>query len=427
MAPSRPWPLLLTLSLCAAPLWSCRPESCLSGAADCKVVPACSRLSFECSAQPLELTVIDTLEPGPRSPDAQGARGDIRLSNGRATAVIAGLGNQNDLDPNGGSLLDLSVPGKHDDGLSDVWQGVGILPGDAVRYTGMKLFDERPDRIAVQLTGTLDGRPGVKVFTLYEMRPCDPGVRVRTELLNASTDTELWAVADGFYWYSQNLPFAPAKGEGFSHPSWNLLTVNDVFAEYPYVVGNSRSAPQASFAELSCDRKMLIGFHSDVVSSLGLPKTVIPPREYQVFERFLAVADADDVAGAGDLALQAREQLWGERSVTLRGHVERPGATAVGSERETSVLISEGKVSDDASARTPWSQVVPDAEGNFSARVPSQRDYVVEVSSFAQRQIEKEVRVAESDLELGTFTLPSLGRVTLQVSEEGSARGPTPG
>ncbi|MFY0578770.1 hypothetical protein ACN28S_34800 [Cystobacter fuscus] len=175
-------------------------------------------------------------ETVPGGLNAIASRGDILLGNDRAVAVIAGIGNAHLLDPNGGSLLDLGVRGANNDGLNQVLSVVGVLPADAAHYTSMRLIDERPRRVAVQLDGTLDGRPEFPIHTLYEMRPCEPGVRVRTEVLNTSVDPQLWALADGFYWSGREaLPFTSAPGTGYSHPSFSLLTIGDVYSRVPYL------------------------------------------------------------------------------------------------------------------------------------------------------------------------------------------------
>ncbi len=252
--------LALCLALAGLTLAGCKKESCLGNEDGCRVVSPCEKLSYSCEAASGSKLELRTLTPedrraGSHAPgtgvdtvpgglNALGARGDILLGNERAVAVIAGIGNNNLLDPNGGSLLDLSARGKDNDGLNQVLQVVGILPGDAVRYTSAELIDERPTRVAVQLRGTLDGKPEFPVHTVYEMRPCEPGIRVRTEILNTSVDPQLWALSDGFYWSGREaLPFTPSAGTGYQHPSFNLLTIGDAFGQFPYLTAAMASRP----------------------------------------------------------------------------------------------------------------------------------------------------------------------------------------
>ena len=47
----------------------------------------------------------------------------------------------------------------------------------------------------------------MRVSTRYEVRPCEPGIRVRTELYNGGREYQSWVLADGFYWGGRrNLP-----------------------------------------------------------------------------------------------------------------------------------------------------------------------------------------------------------------------------
>ena len=434
--------LALCLALAGLTLAGCKKESCLGNDEGCRVVSPCDKLSYSCEAASGSKLELRTLTPDDRRAgsdgtstgaetvpgglNALGARGDILLGNDRAVAVIAGIGNTNLLDPNGGSLLDLSARGKNNDGLNQIQHVVGILPADAVRYTSAQLIDERPNRVAVQLRGTLDGKPEFPVHTVYEMRPCEPGIRVRTEILNTSVDPQLWALADGFYWSGREaLPFTPSEGAGYQHPSFGLTNIGDAFREFPYLAAALASDPGVSYAAVACGQtKMLQGFQSDQISSGGLPRTVVGPRDYLVFERFLAVSERGDVAAAADLALEARQQLHGERYVTLRGTVNRR-ATPLGAGREVSVLISQGTLTAEARTRTPWSQVTPDQEGRFQARVPAGHDYVVELHAFGRKVADRQLDKVNADADVGTLAVPSNSRLTVNVVDADSGQNLT--
>ena len=424
--------LAASLALIGLTLAGCKKESCLGNDEGCRVASPCEKLSYSCEAasgSSLELRVLTPTDrragshaPGtgadtvPGGLNALGARGDILLGNDRAVAVIAGIGNTNLLDPNGGSLLDLSARGKNNDGLNQVLQVVGILPGDAAHYTSVELIDERPNRVAVQLRGTLDGKPEFPIHTIYEMRPCEPGIRVRTEVLNTSVDPQLWALSDGFYWSGREaLPFTPSEGSGYQHPSFNLLTIGEAFKKFPYLTAAMASDPASSYAHVACgEANLLEGFQSDQISSSGLARTVVQPRDYLVFERFLAVSERGDVAAAADLALEARQKLHGEKYVTLSGLVTRNGAP-VGSGREVSVIVSEGELTTAAGNRIPWTQVTPDQEGRFQARVPAGRDYVVELHAFGRKVADRQLDSVQADTDVGTLAVSSHTRLTVNV------------
>lgn len=418
------WALLLSLTSLLALTSSCAKEGCLAGDAACAVPSPCKKVQFTCATSALDIRTIASAADRPGGLDALGAAGDVVLTNGTVTAVIAGLGNQNFLDPNGGSILDLSNNGQGNDGLNQVLQVVGILPGDAVRYTELQLIDERPERVAVQVKGTLDGQPDKPIYTLYELRPCDRGLRARTELVNRSNNAHLWALMDGFYWSKREaLPFTPSAGTGFSQPSFNLLTINDAFLRFPYMAASTHVAPHASYAEVSCTDPTIEGFNSDTVSAVGLKRTVVQPREYLVYERFLAVTPDDDVAGAASVALEVQRQVLGQKVVKVVGKVERPGATTLGSEREVSIVISAGTLADDAKKRTPYTQVTPGTTGTFSAELPAGKSYVVEVLSFGQKTVEREFANVSADTDLGSFVLPATALLTFQVTDAATTQG----
>jgi hypothetical protein len=84
------------------------------------------------------------------------------------------------------------------------------------------------------------------------------------------------------------------------------------------------------------------------------------------------------------------------------------------------VLISEGRLADDISLRTPWTQTVVSGTGTFQVRVPSGKNYVVEVHSFGRKQVEKEFTNVTGEVDLGTFTLPSTGVVTVNTVDGNS-------
>jgi len=406
----------------------CAKEGCLGNEKGCKVVPPCQKVTFTCdasAADKLSVLKLESVSQRPGGWDALGTVGDVKLSNAFTDVVIAGIGNQNYLDPNGGGILDLAPAGKADS-VNSIFQVVGVLPADAAHYTELELLDERPARVAVIARGALDGRPAVKVYTRYELTPCDHGVRVRTEIINGGTDNELWSLVDAYYWSGrEDLPFSPGfitkDGQtysGFGYPSFGLLSINDVYRPMPFIAaaGHSNDDQISSIASAMCTTAPMEGFNSDVVSAAGMVRKIVPPRGYETFERFIAVGDSKGVSGAVDVALDVRRQVLGEALVTLTGKVERVGT--LGGEREASVLISEGTLTTAEDQRNQWTQAVPAADGTFSAKVPAGKPYVVEVHSFGQKQVEREVPSVSADTDLGTFSLPSSASVHFTVQDD---------
>ena len=397
---------------------SCTKNSCLGGQETCTVAPPCPKVSFTCDAANADALSVITITDGSQRPGgwaAIGAKGDIKLSNAFTEVVLAGIGTQNYLDPNGGSILDLVPAGSKTDAVNNILQVVGILPGDSVHYTSMRIIDERPARVAVQFRGTLDGRPGVQAYTRYELTPCDHGVRVRTEMVNGTLDTELWAMVDGYYWSGREaLPFTPGPGSGFTHASFGLTTINDAFVTFPFLAaaGQSNDDQVSAIATASCTEESLEGFNSDQISAAGMKRKIVPPRGSEVFERFIAVADSQGISGAVDIALEVRKQVLGESYGTLTGKIE--GANRAGGTHAVSVLIGQGASPE---SRTPWSQVVPDATGAFSVKVPEGKAYVVEVHQFGRKQLEVAVPELHGTADTGTLTLPASVTATFTVKD----------
>jgi hypothetical protein len=432
-------PLLLLVAL-AVPLalTGCRKEGCLGGEEGCRVPTPCPEVEFTCAPgedATVELRELPAGELRPGGLNAHGARGDFLLGNSRTVAVVAAIGapgtgaaaqgHQTYLDPNGGALIDLGTRGGNDDSLNQMLTVTGILPGDAVRYTSAELLQAcaggQGACKALQLRGHLEGNPAVKVATRYEVRACEPGVRVRTELVNGSPDPQLYALSDGFYWSGREAyPFTPGEGSGFRHAGFDLLSINGVFRDFPYLTAHGWSQPAASYALTSCTKKSLRGFNSTLISGVGLGQQVVEPRDALVYERFLAVQRGDDVAAAADVALEVRRQLWDEEYVTLSGQVVG-GGRALGTEGVAALLISEGAASTPAERRAPWTHVVPDAEGRWSARVPKGRDWFVELRSFGRTVAEASLSDVEADATVAALALPGSARVTLQVRDGGGA------
>ena len=388
------------MALFVAALPSCGRDSCLSGAANCRVATPCAGLSYSCTAPSLELRSLDgTAGERPGGFRALGARGDILLGNDQVVAVISGLENQNYVDPGGGALLDLSNRGQNNDALGELITVVGLLPDDSVHYDKILLLDERPTRVAVQLEGTLFHRPDQTVHTLYEIRPCEPGIRIRTEIWNGSPDSQLWALSDGAYWSGRTiLPFTPGPDSGFAQPSFGILTVDTAFRDAPFLAASTHNDTATSYAITACNTLRLNGFQSQAVSSSGLPKQVVVPRSSLVYERFVAVAARPDVAGAADIAMGVRHQLFGEAYGTLRGRVVGTGALPAtdGKERHAAVQIVERR----GAVRIPWTEVVPGADGTFAAGVPLGADLVAELWVLGKKVAEQSPPTDGSELQL---------------------------
>ena len=423
MSPSgsaaRPLRALLLLGSTTALLPGCAPEGCLSGAEDCVVPSPCETVAFTCDGGSSEVYVLGVGDTLPTENDTLASPGDIVLANEQIVAVIEALDHPHYLGPTGGGLIDLYSRGAANDSLRHVFPTTGVLPGDAANFTSVEVLEDG-DIKAVQLLGTLDGYPDVRVAQRYEIRPCEPGVRIRTEIVNGTPDSLSWFPTDAWYFGDRgNLPFVPGKGMGFTYPPFGLSTLLDGFRDVPFMVSSTHSAAAASYAEVACSEDALSGFHSVQISAIGQSPRVVPPRDYSVFERFIAAVDGRSVSSAADVALELRRQLFGEEFTELSGTVDAPGGT-IGEGLRVSVLVSEGTAATPVDARTPWSHTYPNDDGTWTVRVPADRDYVVTAEAFGRTEAEVEVSVGSAAATAPALTLPAVGEVTIDALVDGA-------
>ncbi len=387
----------------------CGERSCLRGELGCRVVAPCRSLAAACASDAaLAVTTLSGAVPGGGHRDTLGGAGDVLLQNGEIEVVISGLGNQNYVDISGGAILDLRLRGQDNDALNLIAQTTGLLPDDQAQYDTLEILDERPTRVAVQLSGRLFHHPDRRIYTLYELRGCERQVRVRTEAINGSPDAMLWALADAYYWSGRSpVPFTPVKNGGFSHPSFDLLTIDAAYERAPYLAATAAAGPPVSYATVSCSQSELVGFHASQISAAGLDKTVVLPRDYVIFERVITVSGGPGIAPAVDQALAARAQLWGDAAATLSGRVAVTGASSL------QLLVYEDLGGGD---RLPWTELVPGEDGRFSARVPNRDRLRVEIQRFGRAVLDVAVPDGRGDRVLpDVTTLPSTTRVTVRV------------
>ncbi|MFN7145305.1 MAG: CehA/McbA family metallohydrolase, partial [Myxococcota bacterium] len=340
------------------------------------------------------------------------------LANEQVVAVIEALDHPHYIGVTGGGIIDLYSRGKANDSLRHMFQATGVLPGDAMKYTSVELLEEG-DVKAVQFLGTLEGYPDVRVATRYEIRPCEPGVRVRTEMINETPDVLSWFPTDAFYFGDRgNLPFVPGPGMGFTYPPFGLSTLLDGFRDVPFMATNAYSAEAASYAAVACSEESLSGFHSTQISAIGQAPRIVQPRDYTIYERFVGLAEGTSVSGAVDLALELRRQLFGEAYTELSGTVVAPGGD-IGEGVRASVLIAEGTAAMAVEERIPWQHVKPDADGKWTVRVPADRAYVVTAEAFGRAAGEVEVQVGSAPVEAPTLTLDGAGEVTIDATIDG--------
>jgi hypothetical protein len=400
---------------------------CLGGDDGTCVPPSpCVSLSYACDDRALELFVVRGVVDRPPGLDALAARGDIRLGNSRMVAVIDGIGEPHHLAATGGTLIDL-VPrdkqrGTGNDELNQVLQTVGILPDDTVRYTKLELVNESPDLVAVVARGRLYGRNNVHVVTRYEVRPCEPGIRIRTELYHDGRDPQAFYLADAYWWGGREVtPFVPLRGQGFVYPDLDLLELDESIFDVPFMAAQGHAPGAAAYGTTRCDAPSAEAFQSTTVSALGRERTVVMPGDGFAFERFISVAHGPGAGEAIDTCRIARGLLFGEHSVVVSGVVRPPSGEPL-DPRILSVEIYQpapGVDPDSSGGRTPQNQTVPAADGSFSMRVPPGRDYRVRVHMLGRPlPTSMPVKVGARDLQMDDVVVPRIGLVVVDVSDE---------
>ena len=400
----------------------CQKEGCLTGDdPECIVPSPCQALSYACEGGAVSVHILEAGEEVFDAHKSLAAPGDIVLSNDQVQVVIDALDHPHYVAPSGGAIIDMATIGGEDT-LNIILQASGVLPNEAAYYTERKVIEE--DGVAaVQFRGHLDGRPDVPVATRYEIRPCEPGVRVRTELVNLEPDPMSLFLADGYYHGGKGLlPFTPNPGAGFEHPSFGLSTLPDGITSAPYLVAAMQSEPASSYVTVACNAEEITGFHGAAVVAAGLEARVLMPRDYGVYERFIGVADGSAVSGAADLGLELRNQLFDEPWVWLTGTFSVGDAYGgLADTLRASVLISEGTEATAVEERIPWTQAFPDDAGRIAVRVPPDRSYLLEVESYGVVVATEEIEVGSDAVDFGDLEIRGDGTLTLDATVDGIA------
>ncbi|MDQ3367670.1 MAG: CehA/McbA family metallohydrolase [Myxococcota bacterium] len=370
----------ITLVLLVGALASCADHrSCLAG--EC---PApCAQLAFVCEPRDSGPVYLGRAGDAPlpfRLSRGHAADADTLISNGIVTAVISAIESPTDLAPTGGVLIDYGPAGGADD-LTILYQLAGILPDDAFAYRTLET--SREDDVArITVRGTLAGRPEVRVVTHYELRLCDRGLRVRSELFNGSADVQAFMIADASHWGKRRVaPFAPLAGQGYETPELELLELAALWQPVDYSAGATPSRDGPGYGVVACDRAQIAGVNDPEISALGTPMQIVEPGASLVLERLLVTADAG--AGPGraiDAMLAARSVMFGDATTQVSGRVTAGGMPFGGDVRRASVVVR-------VSGR-PVTAVVPDATGAFTVTVPAGGPIVAEVWSFGRKLAE---------------------------------------
>lgn len=406
------------------------PNGCLADPSpSCRPPTACGGLVFQCNARTARAFRITSLTQRLGGLDAVGTVGDYVLQNDRVTAVIddpADPEHRHGIHPSGGTLIDLAPNDHPIDHLNQISQVTGILPRDALFYDRAEMVIEG-DSASVIVRGHLAGNPldgsdRVEVVTRYEMRACDPGVRVRTELYNGGRRVLSAYLADAMFWGDRGVtPFAPRENGGFHHNRLDLLHLDQSFERFPWVAAQSHvndGAGETAYALVSCVNPRFQGLNDPTLSTAGRPPDIIVPGDGRAIERFIAVARGPGLANVASLAIEAHAQLFNETFTHLAGSVRTPEGTPLGaSERAVSLVIS---TRDDSGTETPWTEVVPDVLGSFVATVPTASRWVIQPWRSGRKI--GAPRMVTDPTQRVAVTLPAPARVVVRVTDAVTGR-----
>lgn len=429
---------MLAASIATAALVAggCHRDGCVGGDdGQCLPPSACPAIQYpSCATAPaLRVAIIgDEPEraPGPKS---LAATGDYVLENDLIRVVLDAPEHPHYLAPSGGAILDLEPlagpnPG---DQANAIYHAAGVLPRDAVHYESAEILDPQVNPatpgayVAVIFRGHLEGDRSVTVVTRYELRPCEPGVRVRSDLYNGASDPNTLFFADGFLWGDNGMAaFVPGEGLGFLQPDLDLLHLSDAWRTWPLLAARSQAPPDTSYAVVSCDRSQGAGFNSPTLSAAGVPLVTTLPHDGFHFERFILTTPGPGLAPAVAEALRVRTMVHGDpAAVTVTGRVVAGGVPVDGqSGRAASLLFYEpafGPDPDDQTRRTPWSEAVPKSDGTFSVTLPPDRRYRVQPYAFGLPAATASSFVvsgaAAGPFDIGDLTLTASAHLTVNV------------
>ncbi|HVU50738.1 MAG TPA: CehA/McbA family metallohydrolase [Polyangia bacterium] len=443
----------LIAATCAAALVAgpgCKRDGCVGGD-DGKCLPpaACPALTAPATCPSTaflnvaSVTDVSARAPGPK---ALAANEDLLLENDSLRAVLdeptppGQPTHAQGLAPSGGTLIDLSPKDGMGhlvgDQLNGVFQGAGLLPRDAVHYERWEVIDQRLAQastgafVAVVFRGHLEGDPRVTVVTRYELRPCERGLRVRTDIYNGARDPNTLSLTDAFFWGDRTLlPFVPGAGLGFRAPSLDLLHLSDAWREWPFMAARSQAAPDVAYASVPCDRTTAAGFNDPTLSASGVPLAPTLPGDGLSFERFLIATPGPGLASAVGEAMSVRAAVHGDppavtvagRVITDAGPLDPKDLGSAALVRSVSLLFYEpaaGPDPDDETRRVPRTEVVPGPDGRFEVTLPPDRVYRVQPYAFGlPAAAPSSFAVAKDRVDVGDLTLPRAGHLVATVEQ----------
>ena len=280
--------------------------------------------------------------------------------------------------------------------------------------------------VAVVFRGHLEADSRVTVVTRYELRPCEPGVRVRTDLYNGAADPNTLYLADGLFWgdnaagavRSRRRARFPRAEAGSARRRERLARVA---VRRGALAGDRPTRRTRSFPAIA---PQSAGFNDPTLTAAGVPLDHDAARRRHSL-RALHHRGAGPGPGAGGRRGAARPRDASRRSGAgdrhgpgrRRGNADRRPARA-GPPRCCSTSPRFGPDPDDPARRTPWSEAVPGRDGRFSVALPADRTYRVQPYAFGlprRRRRRRSSSGATTSVDIGDITLTASAHLTATV------------
>ena len=362
-------------------------------------------------------------------PDAIGGIGDWILSNGTICVIVAGLANEGDFSPRGGTLRDIGFCGRDDDQFVSQQE---LLDGSLGKPVGIIDVRASNSADAAGLT-TLGSYRGLMIETRYSVSlkdktrigiskriwradedAAEPGILATTTLNFESMPVFLMnsrdlAKSNGF----AQVEFASRGVLSYTEAARAVDTVmmmspHDLARPVSYAMrqlsarlkrGDAEEklpafvlADSSALAFLTLTEPFTIGDGSKLglIQLLQVPFMGLDYGDEIHLEEEILVAPSADVQALTD-------KMFADAPL-LRGQINSNGRPAL--------------VHIDRADGAPFTQTSPDTEGRFSARVPV-GDYRLRILPMAGEAITESFRMTAKGTQLAAIKLPPAARITL--------------